>query len=110
LKPIPIKAYAETIYGGKSIICDYEIEDENLIIEEFKLKGKIKNKILNIKRNSSTFSLILKENQLYLDGKQLTNTGDHKLNPKIVNDKIFFLSDFDQGYKIYSLKSINIPN
>ena len=48
----------------------------------------------------------LLNNQLYFNGKKITSTKDLKLSPVFVNNEIYYLSDFNQGYGFYTIRKI----
>lgn len=108
LKPIPEKHDSEIVYGRQSIICDYEYDGEKIWIDEFNhINGREKKVLKKIKLDLAERELFIQGNQIFLNGKQLTNSKDHKASPMLVDDKIYYLSDYHQGYKFYNLRSIS---
>lgn len=49
----------------------------------------------------------LQQNQLNLNHKKITHTKDLKSCPVIVNNEIYYLSDFNQGYGFYTIRKMN---
>lgn len=111
LKSSPQKKHSEIVYGRQSIICDYEFEGGTLYVDEFNhIQGRKKKAVLQIEVEPSEQKVSLRDNQIFLDGQQLTDSKDHKSKVTLVNNKVYYLSDYHQGYKFYNVRSIVIAN
>lgn len=107
IRPTKAPQKSETVYGGKSLICDYNFNGKNFVIEEFIRSGKHK-KTITIPTSDTTIGepLALKENQIYYNNIKLTDTDDNKMKPMLIGNKVYYLSDYNQGYRLYNLRSI----
>lgn len=90
------------------LIYDYDVKTNTGIQISF-WDGK-KQKMLCPPQNIQSFKLlILKNNQVFYQKKQLTFDKSNKLKPMLIDDKtIIYLSDYERGIGFYTLRTINL--
>ena len=93
------------------LMYDYDIRDGKLFCrywsdigshdEQVDIPGMVK---------QQTNELIVKHNQVYYKGEQITHTRDHKLKPMLINGgTIIYLSDKNRGVGMYTLRKLKLP-
>lgn len=92
------------------MIYDYTVLNNRLNYRYWNDNGE---KIKTIATSDSIWfdeSLILKHNQIYYNGNQITDSNDRKLKPmRIGDDSIVFLSDANRGVGFYTFRTIDLP-
>lgn len=105
IKPIPEKSDSEIAYGRQSIICDYGYDGANLWVDEFNhINGRERKTILKVEGDVYLNDLSVSDDQIFIKKIPLTNSKDHKYKPMIIGDRLYYLSDYHQGYKFYNLR------
>ncbi|MDY8138863.1 glycosyltransferase family 87 protein [Aquimarina sp. 2201CG5-10] len=91
------------------MIFDYN-EKEGQLIYDVMSKGGLKTITTKIPIKSfMTESCSIKNNQVFVKGKQITYTNSLKKKAVLVNDcEVYFLSDYRSRYGAFALKKINI--
>ena len=63
----------------------------------------------SIKMTTKAFEkLKLYKNQIWLNDSSITKTNDLKQSPILIDHKIYYLSDFNQGYGFYAIRVIDL--
>lgn len=89
------------------LIHDYSVSQNSLTYYYWNEMGK--NSASIPLENSQTKAAQVKENQIFVAGKQRTFDTSNKTKPVLVNNTtLFYLSDFDRGIGFYALRKIDI--
>ncbi len=92
-----------------SFIYDYNINQNGLQLSSIKNDYFQKEYIPFTVFIKDSNKCILRNNQLYYEGRQLTFGSDNKLKPVLINNKqLIYLSDKNRGPGFYTLRKINI--
>ncbi|WNM19373.1 glycosyltransferase family 87 protein [Flavobacterium capsici] len=89
------------------LIYDYQISSDELTYFYWNEKGK--NKVIIAFKNQDSKQLEIKNNQIFINHRQLTFDKNHKLKPILIDNKtILYLSDYDRGIGFYTLRKIEL--
>ncbi|MFT7250605.1 MAG: hypothetical protein ACI9FW_000318 [Flavobacterium sp.] len=87
------------------LVYDYEISNNQLTYSYWNEKGENTNSVSLLANEIN--DLVLINNQIYYNNKQLTFDKSNKLKPTLINHKtILFLSDYDRGVGFYTFRKI----
>jgi hypothetical protein len=70
--------------------------------------GEIHDSTLITKTIKDSREPVIRNNQVSLNNKIITNSKDLKSDPILINNKIYYLSDFNQGYGFYTIRVLDI--
>lgn len=92
----------------QSLILDFSITNEKLIYSYW--NGENNRAEVPFRSNKVEPKKVkVVEGQLFLNGRQLTESFDNKKQPVLVdNNKVIYLSDWGRGYGFYTLRVLNL--
>ena len=87
------------------LLLDYELKDSLIVYHHW--NGEYNTERWPEPVHRLDADLDIQENQIYLNGKQITSSADTKKNPILLQDgRIIFMSDLGRGYGFYTLRYI----
>lgn len=90
------------------LISKLYVKQNKLCYAYWSLDGEIHDSTDIIVHHRSDDKLELKNNQLVLNDKRITNSKDLKSAPVLIGSTIYYLSDFNQGYGFYTIRQLNL--
>jgi predicted KAP-like P-loop ATPase len=90
------------------LISQLYVKNNTLCYAYWSTDGEIHDST-NIKITASSFKKAqLRNNQIWLNDSLITATKDLKQAPLLADNKIYYLSDFNQGYGFYTIRWIDL--
>lgn len=91
------------------LIYDYGESNGKLRINFIDQNGRNEKELKREAAFVESNSIELKDNQIFYNGKQLTNSKDNKLKPMLnAKNEIYYLSDKNRGVGFYALRKMNL--
>jgi hypothetical protein len=109
-RAFPVKDNSQYLLASTpAIISSYSFYNDSLLIDYWSTEGKMR-KFAGMLLRPGDSAVIVSNGQLYLNGRQLTNTPDWKKQPVLVDRSVIYLSDMNRGVGFYTLRKLNLED
>jgi hypothetical protein len=105
----PAKDPAEYASGmdRSELIYDFRVRGDSLLLDRWTENGPSTRRIQWPETVVLARPLEVRNNQIWFEGRRITNSGDNKKKPLLVNNSyVLFLSDYGRGVGFYTLRKV----